>query len=92
MGRGKTELKRSFWVILNQNGFVRATKKEGVVRAKEIQVQMNLNVPNKAFSTPQFLANLTITEDQLPDMVQELGIELLRLKKCLENEEETEVI
>ena len=92
MGRGKTELKRSFWVILNQNGFVRATKKEGVVRAKEIQVQMNLNVPNKAFSTPQIVANLTITEDQLPDMVQELGIELLRLKKGLENEEETEVI
>ena len=74
-------------MIINKYGFVKATKTEGVVKAKEIQVQVNLNIPEKAFSTPQFVANLTIREDQLPDIVQELDIELLRLKKG----EETEV-
>ena len=73
-------------MIINQYGFVKATKTEGVVRAKEIQVQVNLNIPEKAFSTPQFVANLTIREDQLPDIVQELDIELLKLKKGLETE------
>jgi len=80
-------LKRSFYAILNRNGFARATKTEGVVRKGEIQVQMNLNIPDKAFTQPQFKANLTIREDQLPDIVQELDVELLRLKKG----EETEV-
>jgi len=81
-------LKRSFYVIINKFGFVKATKTEGVVKAKEIQVQVNLNIPDKAFSKPQFEANLTIREDQLPDIVQELEIELLQLKKG----EETEVL
>ena len=75
-------------MIINQNGFVKATKTEGVVKAKEIQVQVNLNIPNKAFSKPQFEANLTITEDQLPDIVQELEIEFLKIKK----RDETEVL
>ena len=75
-------------MIINQNGFVKATKTEGVVKAKEIQVQVNLNIPNKAFSKPQFEANLTITEDQLPDIVQELEIEFLKMKK----RDETEVL
>jgi len=79
-------LKRSFYAIINQNGFVRATKREGVVRPKEIQIQVNLNIPNKAFSKSQFEANLTIREDQLPDIVQELEIELLKLKKGEETE------
>jgi hypothetical protein len=74
-------------VIFNQYGFVKATKTEGTVKAKEIQVQVNLDIPDKTFSTPQFVANLTIREDQLPDIVQELDMELLRLKKG----EETEV-
>ena len=80
-------MKRSFYVIINRYGFVKATKTEGVVKAKEIQVQVNLDIPDKAFSKPQFEANLTIREDQLPDIVQELEIELLQLKKG----EETEV-
>lgn len=75
-------------MIINQNGFVKATKTEGVVKAKEIQVQVNLNIPNKAFSKPQFVANLTITEEQLPDIVQELEIEFLKIKK----RDETEVL
>jgi hypothetical protein len=57
------------------------------VRKGEIQVQTNLDIPDKAFSTPQFVANLTIREDQLPDIVQELDMELLKLKEG----EETEV-
>ena len=73
-------------MIINQYGLVKATKSEGVVRAKEIQVQVNLDIPDKAFNKPQFEANLTIREDQLPDIVQELDIELLRLKKGLETE------
>ena len=73
-------------MIINQNGFVKGTKSEGVVRPGEIQVQVNLNIPNKAFSKPQFKANLTIKEDQLPDIVQELDIELLRLKEGKETE------
>ena len=81
-------MKHSFYVILNQNGFVRGTKTEGGVKKGEIQVQINLTIPNKAFSQPQFEANLTITEDQLPDIVQEFEIELLRLKEG----EETEVV
>jgi hypothetical protein len=74
-------------VIINRHGFVKATKTEGVVRKGEIQVQTNLDIPDKAFSTPQFVANLTIREDQLPDIVQELDMELLRLKKGAETEE-----
>lgn len=81
-------MKRSFYAIINRSGFVRATKTEGVVRRGELQVQMNLNIPEKAFSKPQFEANLTIREDQLPDIVQELDVEFLRLKKG----EETEVL
>ena len=81
-------MKHIFYAILNQNGFVRGTKTEGGVKKGEIQVQMNLTIPNKAFSQPQFEANLTITEDQLPDIVQEFEIELLRLKEG----EETEVV
>ena len=81
-------MKHSFYAILNQNGFVRGTKTEGGVKKGEIQVQMNLTIPEKAFSQPQFEANLTITEDQLPDIVQEFEIELLRLKEG----EETEVV
>lgn len=80
-------MKRSFYVIINRYGFVKATKTEGVVRKGEIQVQTNLDIPDKAFSTPQFVANLTIREDQLPDIVQELDMELLRLKKGAETEE-----
>jgi len=56
------------------------------VRKREIQVQMNLNIPDKAFTQPQFKANLTIREDQLPDIVQELDVELLRLKKGMDEE------
>ena len=82
-------MKRSFYVIINRYGFVKATKTEGVVRAKEIQVQVNLDIPDKAFSTPQFEANLTIREDQLPDIVQELDIELLRLKEGTDEEVKT---
>jgi len=81
-------LKRSFYVIINRNGFVRATKTEGVVRPGEIQVQTNLNIPDKAFSNPQYVANLTIREDQLPDVVQELEIEFSRIKKNEEKEPE----
>ena len=80
-------MKRSFYVIINRYGFVKATKTEGVVRAKEIQVQVNFDIPDKAFSQPQFEANLTIREDQLPDKVIEFEMELLRIKKG----EETEV-
>ena len=79
-------MKRSFYAILNRSGFVRATKTEGVVRKGELQVQMNLNVPDKAFTQPQFKANLTIREDQLPDIVQELEIELLTLKEGTDEE------
>jgi hypothetical protein len=57
------------------------------VKAGQIQAQVNLDIPDKAFSTPQFVANLTIREDQLPDIVQELDMELLKLKEG----EETEV-
>ena len=80
-------MKRSFYVILNRSGFVKATKTEVGVKAKEIQVQVNLDIPDKAFSQPQFEANLTIREDQLPDKVIEFEMELLRIKKG----EETEV-
>ena len=81
-------MKHSFYAIFNKNGYVRGTKKEGVVRKGELQAQVNLTIPNKAFSQPQFVANLTITEDQLPDIIQEFEIELLRLKEG----EETEVL
>ena len=50
---------------------------------------MNLDIPDKAFSTPQFEANLTIREDQLPDIVQELEIELLTLKEGTDEEVKT---
>jgi hypothetical protein len=56
------------------------------VRKGELQVQINLNVPDKAFTQPQFKANLTIREDQLPDIVQELEIELLTLKEGTDEE------
>jgi len=79
-------LKRSFYVIFNRSGFVRATKGEGIVKAKELQVQINLNIPDKAFTQPQFKANLTIREDQLPDIVQEFDVELLRLKEGTDEE------
>ena len=79
-------MKRSFYAIFNRSGFVRATKTEGVVRKGELQVQMNLDVPDKAFTQPQFKANLTIREDQLPDIVQEFEVELLRLKKGIDGE------
>lgn len=74
-------------MIINRYGFVKATKGEGVVKAKEIQVQVNLDIPDKVFSQPQFEANLTIREDQLPNKVIEFEMELLRIKKG----EETEV-
>jgi len=79
-------LKRSFYAIFNRSGLVRTTKTEGVVRKGELQVQMNLDVPDKAFTQPQFKANLTIREDQLPDIVQEFDVELLRLKKGTDEE------
>lgn len=74
------ELKNSFYAIFNGFGFVKATKRKGVVKPKEIQIKLNIKIPEKAFSKPSFEANLEIREDQLPDIVQELVIELLELK------------
>jgi len=75
----------NFYVIINQYGFVKATKTQGVVKPGEFQIEVTIDVPQKAFEQPQFIANLAISEDQLPDIIQELDIELLKLK---EGEEE----
>ncbi len=71
----------SFYVIINKYGFVKATKTQGVVKPGEFQIEVNIDVPQKAFEQPQFIANLEISEDQLPDIIQELDIELLKLKE-----------
>ena len=81
-------MKRKFFVIINKNGFVKATKTEGIVKPGEIQVETRLDIPDKAFTKPQFVANLTIREEQLPDIVQELEIEFSRIKKNEEKEPE----
>lgn len=71
----------SFWCIFNKYGFVKATKTKGVVQPNEIQLQVRVKIPDKAFERPTFTAKLDIKNDQLPDIVHELEMELLKLKK-----------
>jgi len=79
-------IKIKFWGYFTKYGFVKATKTKGAVKSNEIQMELEIVIPSKAFKETLYKAKLEITEDQLPDIVQEFEIQLIAIKKADEEE------
>ena len=81
----KTEsVKINFYGIFNKYGFVKTTKTKGTVQPDQIQIELQIIIPAKAFKETLYKAKLEITEEQLPDIVHEFEMKLLAIKKAEE--------
>lgn len=75
-------IKMKFWCYFTKHGFVKATKTKGAVKSNEIQIELQIVIPSKAFKETMYKAKLEITEDQLPDVIHEFEMKLIAIKKA----------
>ena len=79
-------MEANFYGLFNKLGFTKATKTKGAIKPGEIQIQMQVLIPIKAFKQTVYRAKLEILEADLPDIVQEFEMKLNAIKKKDEEE------
>lgn len=55
------------WLVLDERGGLRLTRKEGRLAPGERAIKLAVEVPRSIFRTPQLKATVTIPKDQSPE-------------------------
>lgn len=74
-------MKDKCFLIVGINGIKDMRKTNPSLGSGEISVKINIDIPDKAFFTPQLEGTLKVPEDAFSKKIQELEFELKRIKE-----------
>jgi len=76
-------MKKIFWIVINQKGSIRATKRAPGLDWNEVAVRLTMDIPDELFERPRLEASIKIPQEAcVPDVISSEVI--VNAKKAIE--------